>query len=71
MEILEERLRKRRTERESELEERLQNALEEMKSASLYDFIVYNDRLEDAVNEIHTIIRNNCADGCSSSAFVN
>ncbi len=54
--VLERRLRGRNTEDEETINHRLVIAKGEMKMASEYDFIVVNDDLEEAVNDIETII---------------
>ena len=56
MEVLEERLRKRGTEDEATLQLRLDNAAREMRSAGFYDYIIVNDLLDRAVEEMRTII---------------
>ena len=56
LETLEARLRGRNTESEGALNLRLDAAREEMISADMYDFLVFNDRLEDAVTDILAII---------------
>ncbi len=53
---LKKRLMKRGTEDQKELEERLSKAIEEIKMARYYDFIVINDRIEKAVKEVEAII---------------
>ena len=57
MKVLEERLRGRGTEEEATLQERLSTARQEIPHASDYDYIVINDRLEDAVTDILAILR--------------
>jgi len=57
MEELEKRLRNRGTENEECICERLKIAKEEMKRADEYDFIVINDTLEDAVEEVLSIVK--------------
>ena len=57
MQTLEDRLRKRSSETEEEIQSRLTIALGEMKHAAEYDYIVVNDRLDDAVSDIRAIIR--------------
>ena len=52
IEVLEERLRGRRSEGEAELRLRLRNAVEEMKQRDLYDFVVVNDSLDEAVKRV-------------------
>ncbi|MCX5800098.1 MAG: guanylate kinase [Candidatus Eisenbacteria bacterium] len=61
-EILEERLRTRRTESEDALETRLRNAREEMKFRKHYDYMVVNDDLDDALSRLKSII---AAEKCS------
>lgn len=52
IEVLEERLRGRRSEGEAELRLRLRNAVEEMKQRDRYDFVVVNDSLDEAVDRV-------------------
>ena len=52
IEVLEERLRGRRSEGAAELRLRLRNAVEEMKQRDLYDFVVVNDSLDEAVKRV-------------------
>lgn len=54
--VLEERLRGRKTEDEETVNHRLVIALEEIKRAVEYDYIVVNDTVENAVSSIETII---------------
>ena len=56
MEILEKRLRNRGSENEADVQTRLNIALNEMKKIPEYDYLVINDRLEDAVDEITAIL---------------
>lgn len=51
IQTLEERLRRRSTENESNLEKRLGKARQEMKKAKEFDRIIINDNLEAAVSE--------------------
>ena len=51
------RLTKRNTECREELSLRLSNALGEMREYVNYDYIVINDKVEDAVNDLKAIIR--------------
>lgn len=53
---LEQRLRARNTENEETIQKRMAVAREEIKLAKNYDYVVINDTVENAVNEIHTII---------------
>ncbi len=57
MEVLSSRLHGRGTEKDTSLDERLEQAEEEISHAKEYDYIVVNDRLEDAVDDIRAIIR--------------
>lgn len=56
LEVLEQRLRARSTEGEAEIAKRLGRAREEMERASLYDYVVVNDDLDRAVEEVYRII---------------
>jgi guanylate kinase len=56
METLEARLRRRKSEDEATLRERLKQAEKEMKNCRWYDYIVINDRLEEAVQAVEAII---------------
>ena len=58
IEVLEQRLRKRSTETEEKIKRRLRRAKKEMAMAGTYDFVVVNDELETAVNELYTIVQN-------------
>ena len=53
---LENRLRKRKTDTESQLETRLKEARNEMKAQEEYEYLVINEYLEKAVNEVKAII---------------
>lgn len=57
MQILEKRLRGRETDSEESILMRLDAALGEMQSAEKYDYIVFNDVLEDTVDDICAIIK--------------
>ncbi len=57
-EELERRLRKRGTESEECICERLKIAEEEMKHANEYDFVVVNDILEEAISAVLSIVNN-------------
>jgi guanylate kinase len=56
MEKLEERLRSRKTESDSDMERRIATAAEEMKQIDGFDYVVVNDTVERAVSEIEGII---------------
>lgn len=57
MAVLEKRLRGRGTEEDSLVKKRLAAAREEIPCAQGYDYIVYNDRLADAVEDVLAILR--------------
>lgn len=57
MQILEERLRNRESETEASLQSRLAIARDEIKRSDEYDYIVVNDVVDDAVNDICSIIQ--------------
>ena len=61
--MIEERLKKRSTEKEEELMVRMGSALEELKKAEKYDYIVVNDDAERSADDIAAIIR---AEKCST-----
>ncbi|MDR1978209.1 MAG: guanylate kinase [Synergistaceae bacterium] len=56
LEVLEERLRRRRTESEEKIDLRLEDAKKEMERAKEYDHVVLNDVLERASEELRRII---------------
>lgn len=56
-EILEHRLKRRGTETEDVVEKRLNASFKEMEKAENYDYIVINDKLEDCVQDILSIIK--------------
>lgn len=57
MEVLEKRLRGRGTDKDDVIRERLEIAKTELQRATEYDYIVENDALEEAVEDVKTIIR--------------
>lgn len=57
LKVLEERLRRRNTDSEEAILMRLEAALGEMQSAEKYDYIVFNDILEDVVEDVCSIIK--------------
>lgn len=63
LKVLGDRLRERGTENDATIAGRLNIAREEMKIADQYDFQVLNDRLDDTVEELQTIIQE-----CSNNA---
>ncbi|MEE0857856.1 MAG: guanylate kinase [Acutalibacteraceae bacterium] len=56
IEVLEKRLRGRGTDEEEVIQKRLAIAINEIKQAEKYDYIVINDELNDCINDIKTII---------------
>lgn len=56
IDVLEQRLRKRGSEDESTIQLRLKNAEEEMEFASMYDYLIINDELDQAVESLRSII---------------
>ncbi len=57
LEVLEKRLRGRGTEEEGTILKRLATARQELTQAGNYDYVVVNDRLEDAVDDMLAILR--------------
>ncbi len=57
MKVLEERLRGRGTEDDATVAKRLETARREIPHAKEYDYIVYNDQVENAVEKIQAILR--------------
>lgn len=58
IEELEKRLRERNTEKEEKIRERIKKAKKEIDKKDLYDYIVINDNLENAIKETENIIKN-------------
>jgi len=58
LEILEQRLRKRGTETEESLRERLQKAEQELQWSNSFDALIINDQLEEACQQTEHLIRN-------------
>jgi guanylate kinase len=56
LEALEERLRKRGTDTESAVRTRMEKALREIGECGKYDYIIFNDDLEDAAEKVRSII---------------
>lgn len=54
--VLKERLRKRMTDSEADIEKRLKRAIDEIKTYPAYDYVIINDILEDALREFEAII---------------
>ncbi|MCA1797348.1 MAG: guanylate kinase [Geobacteraceae bacterium] len=57
MEVLHQRLQKRDTDPPEVIATRVKNARQEMQQASRYDYIVINDKLDEAVQTMHAIIK--------------
>lgn len=57
IEVLRERLINRGTEKPEVIEERVAIAEEEMKHAGEYDYVIINDKLEEAIADFKSIIR--------------
>ena len=53
---LENRIRGRATEEEAEIRKRLGSAINEIKTLSVYDYVIVNDDLLEAVNDLRSII---------------
>ena len=56
LEILEKRLRERRTDDEKAIRTRLEKAAKEIKNCVFYDYLVFNDKLDQAVEELNSIL---------------
>ena len=56
LQVLEQRLRGRGTETEEQIQRRLARARGEYREADFYDYVVINDHLETAANELNAII---------------
>jgi guanylate kinase len=54
---LKRRLRKRKTETDAEINKRLKVAEEEMEARTLYDHIIVNRRVDQAVREIEGVLK--------------
>jgi guanylate kinase len=65
MEILEKRLRERRTDDEKVIRTRLKKAGKEIKNCVSYDYLVFNDQLDQAVEEMKAIVT---SERCRKSA---
>jgi guanylate kinase len=55
-EVLLDRLRQRRTESKEQLAKRLQSALQELQAVELYEYVVTNDDLTNAVHRVSAIV---------------
>lgn len=66
VDVLRQRLQGRKTETREQMEGRLKTAETELKQAPLYQYIVFNDNVEEAVRDIKAIIR---AERCKAERF--
>jgi guanylate kinase len=55
-EVLESRLRNRKTDSEEQIQIRMRNAIRELREYDLYDYIVVNDDLGSALNQLRSIV---------------
>lgn len=55
-EVLELRLRNRKTDSEEQIQIRMRNALRELKEYDLYDYIIVNDDIDIALNQLRSIV---------------
>jgi guanylate kinase len=55
---LKQRLKRRDTESEEDIARRLQDAIREMKVAEKYDYVVINDKIDKAIEELVSIVEN-------------
>lgn len=69
-EILKERLIGRKTESEEEISRRLKRAAEETIYMDKYEYIVINDKLEEAVKQVHSIIENESCKPIYQAEFI-
>lgn len=60
IDVLENRLKSRETETEEQIHIRLQRASVEMNKMSEFDYVIINDKLEDALQEAESIVRQEC-----------
>jgi len=58
MKILEERIRNRHRDTEKEIQRRLKNSRKEMGYKKFYDYVIVNDKLNRAFNELKKIVKN-------------
>ena len=70
MQTLEARLRGRRTNTEEDIMKRLAAAEREIQIAPQYDYLVINDTVENAVDQIETIIRAESNRVCRNKDFI-
>lgn len=70
IEVLRKRLTGRQTESAEQTEKRIQTAIEEMQFADRYEYLVINDRLEDAVDLVSHIIDSQRAKVINNTKFL-
>jgi guanylate kinase len=56
LEILEERLRNRKSDHEEEIKKRMRRARDEIKDYTLYDYIIVNRDFERALTELRSVV---------------
>jgi guanylate kinase len=56
LEILQERLRNRKSDHENEIKNRMQRARDEMRDYTLYDYVIVNRDFDRALLEIRSVI---------------
>ena len=56
LEILEERLRNRRSDDENEIQKRMRRAFEEIKDYAMYDYIIVNRDFDRALSELKSVV---------------
>jgi guanylate kinase len=66
IEALRQRLTARGTETQEQLKVRFENATDEMKLWGNFEYVVINDDLDKAINEVQSIVT---ADGCRTDRF--
>lgn len=69
--ILQERLTSRNTEDEATIQKRLSRAASEIEYMKNYDYILVNDVLDNAVEQLHNIIENEHCRVSRNNAFIN
>lgn len=68
--VLKERLAGRGTESAEEIERRLLRAVEEVKYMKDYDYIIVNDDLEDAINQVNDLIQYDHYKACNNAHLI-
>lgn len=57
--VLKERLKNRKTDTEEVIQKRLKNALDEIRAYKEYDYVIVNDKLDDALMYLRSIVLSN------------